>query len=565
MAIQVKDILDLDFLLEKDEKKLSRQDREKIAARDRDIFNQLDHDHTRNDHTCNGQAGNDKIGMDDKSLIFSWLEYRKLVFFHVPGEKGSCEQEPDKQESGKQESGILPGTAFSVLYQWMVYLMLAAGCLSGISMAYSFLAYHGARPINVSIFFSVFVLFPVFLLVLTLLLLVRRFIRKKIGKANDHNSIVYILISFFFFKGLPIIMKKAGGPMGVKKMETIEYTASLIQMKNQEYKEIFFLPFFILCSFFSAAFSAGALASVLFRVAVTDMAFGWQSTLMASGDRLHEVISMISLPWSWFVPASFAQPSLEQIEGSRILLKEGIASLATTDLVSWWPFLCMGILFYGVLPRIILILAFTMAQKKVLNQFDFKRPRFKRLMVRMRSPVMGVGFKEQPMSRANKGENPLPEPSVLDEVLYERPLKNLARSLGTRALVLASGSAYGAKTLEAITRFINEQLFFDVGSFAFVSFDYHQDKDRLNSLDAESTDQIIVLQEVWQPPIRGLLHYFVQLKTKVFITKPLLIILTQTPGEESLAVDLEDMDFKVWKKAVNQLGHPDIMLERMDK
>ena len=547
MAIQVKNIIDLDFFLGIDENNPSRQAREEIAARDRDIFNQL------------GQSGIDQTVQDDKFLIFSWLEYRKLLFFH--GFHGI-----DEKENDKKNPGILPGNAFSSLYRWMVYVMLAAGCLSGLSMAYSFLAYHGIRPINVSIFFVIFILLPLLLLVLTLLVLAVRFIRKKTGKLSDHNSIIHILISFFFFKSFSIIMKKTGRLMGKRKKETIEYTASLIQMKNREYRELFFWPLFILSSFFSAGFSAGALVSLLFRVIVYDMAFGWQSTLMTSGARLYDTISMISFPWSWFVPASIAHPSLEQIEGSRILLKEGIVSLATMDLVSWWPFLCMSILFYGILPRIVLIMAFAWSQKKALERFDFGRPRFKRLVVRMQSPVMDVGCNEQPMSRTHKGKNPLPDPSLPDEALREPVLEKIVRSPGARALVLASGSVYGDEALGAVTRFIKGQLFFDVGSTGFIFFDYIQDKDTLFSLAAEDpADQIIVLQEVWQPPIRGLLHYFVQLKTQVFTNKTLWVLLTQAPEEESLAVDREDMNFKVWKKAIHQLGNPDIILERVDQ
>ncbi|OQY52469.1 MAG: hypothetical protein B6230_02640 [Desulfobacteraceae bacterium 4572_89] len=554
MAIQLKDIIDLDFLLDIDENNQSKNNREEIAARDRDIFNHLD-------LTGIDQTGINQIEMDDKSLIFSWLEYRKLVYFHGPGK-----EESGKKESNKKKSKRLPGTVFASLYRCMVYVMLAAGGLSGMSMAYSFLAYHGTRPINVGVFFMVFILLPVLLLALTLLVLLVRFIRKRTGMVNGHNSMVHILISFFFFRVLPSIIKKAGRFMEEKKIDNIEYASSLIQTKSREYKALFFFPFFIMSSLFSAAFSAGALASVLFRVAVSDMAFGWQSTLMTSSARLHGAISMISLPWSWFVPTSLAQPNLEQIEGSRILLKEGIASLATTDLVSWWPFLCMGILFYGVLPRVVLIMAFAMAQKKALDQFDFERPRFKRLVVRMRSPVMDVGFKEQPVSQARQGKNPLPDPLLQDEALAEKALEKAAQFPGTRALVLASGSVYGDEALGIVNQFINHQLFFDVGLTSFIFFDYTQDKETLVSLAAKDpADHIIVLQEVWQPPIRGLLHYFVQLKTKVFINKSLWIILTQTPGEESLAVDREDMNFKVWKKAVRQLGNPDIMLERLSK
>ncbi len=201
--------------------------------------------------------------------------------------------------------------------------------------------------------------------------------------------------------------------MGEKGIATIEYTASLIRMRNREYRLVFFWPFFLLSSFFSAAFSAGALGGTLFRVAVSDMAFGWQSTLVTASGRIHGALSIISLPWSWFVPKSLAHPSLEQIEGSRILLKEGIATLATEDLVSWWPFLCLGIFFYAVLPRLVLMLLGFLAQRRAVGQFDFERPRFKKLLVRMQSPIMDIRFNETPVSRAGQ-QNPLADPSGVD-------------------------------------------------------------------------------------------------------------------------------------------------------
>jgi len=557
MTIHLKDIIDLDYLLSLDDQRDSGEEKEKTLARDREIFIQLDQSGL--DH-----KGPDRTDMDDTSLLFSWLEYRRLVFFH---------------EAGEKTRAILPGRAFSSLYRWIVYVLVITGFLSGVSMAYSFLAYHGTRPVNVTIFFAFFIFFHLLLFILTLFMLWKRFSREKTGNRGYRHSIVHTLLSAFFFKGLPGLLKKIKGPLGDKGMETIEYVSSLIQMKNREYKAIFFWPFFILSSFFAVSFSAGALGGTLFRVIVSDMAFGWQSTLMTATRSIHDALAMISLPWSWFVPEGLAHPSLEQIEGSRILLKEGITTLTTKDLVSWWPFLCLGIFFYAFLPRLILIMVSFMAQKKAVGQFDFERPRFKKLLIRMQSPVMDVRFDEEPVSRATR-QNPLPDPSIPDsfgpnqlgpdQFESDQPgpdhgRSSATRSRGARALVLAPGSVYGPGNFRAVTGFINQQLFFDVGSTVSLSFDYEEDKTLLNDLAKDSADQIILLQEVWQPPIRGLLHYFVQLKTKVFTDRPLWILLTQTPGEENPVVDSEDVNFKVWKKAIHQLGNPDIMLERVYK
>ena len=551
MSIHLKDIIDLDYLLSLDDQRDSAEEKEETLERDREIFTQLDP--AGLDQAGQNQTGLDPGGVTDTALLFSWLEYRRLVFFH---------------EAGEGPRALLPGRVFSSLYRWIVYVLVILGFLSGISMAYSFLAYHGTRPINVTIFFTLFIFLPVLLFSLALFVLAGRFFTERTKNREPRHSIVHILLSGFFFKGFPKILKKIR-PMGEKGMETIEYTASLIRMRNREYRLVFFWPFFVLSSFFAAAFSAGALGGILFRVAISDMAFGWQSTLLTASDRIHEALAVISLPWSWFVSGTLVHPSLEQIEGSRILLKEGITTLATKDLVSWWPFLCLGIFFYAVLPRLMLILLGYMAQKRAVGQFDFERPRFKKLLVRMQSPIMDIRFDETPVSLAGQ-QNPLADPSVFDPLEpggpgLEMGLVEQRQFQGSHAVVLVSGVVYNEENLGAVPGFIRQNLFLDVRSTIPLSFDYSEDKDLLVSLAAASSDQIVLLQEVWQPPIRGLLHYFVQLKTEIFKDRPLWILLTQTPGEKNWVVDGEDINFKVWKRAIRQLDNPDILLERVYK
>ena len=70
-----------------------------------------------------------------------------------------------------------------------------------------------------------------------------------------------------------------------------------------------------------------------------------------------------------------------------------------------------------------------------------------------------------------------------------------------------------------------------------------------------------MLQEVWQPPIRGLLYYFVQIR-QIFPDSPLWIVMIQTMGQGDRDVDPSDVNFQVWKSAVNQLNDPLVAIER---
>ena len=90
-----------------------------------------------------------------------------------------------------------------------------------------------------------------------------------------------------------------------------------MRSKGREYHGLFFWSFFILTSLFAFSFSAGVLGGTFLKIVVSDMAFGWQSTLMTSSYNIHSIVSFIALPWSWFLPNSIVTPSLEQIEGSQ--------------------------------------------------------------------------------------------------------------------------------------------------------------------------------------------------------------------------------------------------------
>ena len=475
-----------------------------------------------------------------KKLLLKWLVFRKNEFLEGKGQKGLT---------------LLPGTIFSSIYSWMIYAMVLSGGVAGISLAYSFLAYHGNRPINVTIFLVLFVVLQALLILFTLILLVQRNIGTKNKRNFFHNSIVHILISSLIFNVVPKIMKKTRQAIFKKNFDTLEYISSLVRIKNREYKGLVFWPIFILTSVFAFSFSAGALGGTFFRVIVSDMAFGWQSTLMASSSSVYDLVSFIALPWSWLVPESFAHPTLEQIEGSRIILKDGLSVLSTQDLVSWWPFICMGILFYAVLPRGLLIIIGMLAQKYVLKNFNFKRPRFKQLIVRMQSPVLDIDVDK------DKAGRPFETNSNKD--MGKRPsFKNKSDVPGQKALLLFSENVYSDEIIKSVIKGIETHLFFNVKERIGISFDFDDDADTISQMCQGDVDQVILVHEVWQPPIRGLLHYITQIKAGMIEDMPLWILLTRDTGETDLCVDKADVNYDVWKKAVFKLGNSDIAVKR---
>ena len=105
------------------------------------------------------------------------------------------------------------------------------------------------------------------------------------------------------------------------------------------------------------------------------MAFGWQSSLQFSAGQVAEAARCLALPWSWFLQEGLGYPSLEQVQGTQIVLKEGIYNLDTKNLVSWWPFLCMSLVCYGLLPRCIMLLAGLSRYRRQLEGLELRYPK----------------------------------------------------------------------------------------------------------------------------------------------------------------------------------------------
>ena len=166
MRIKLKDIIDLDYLITRDEALDSQEEIQARAARDRRIF--------RHSESCH---------QNERTLLISWLKFRKEEFFNPADKKGMV---------------LLPGSIFSSLYTWMICGMSLAGFFTGISLAYSFLAYHGGRPINVTIFSALFVGLPVVLSLLTLILMAQRTVGMKNRMKRTQGSIIQALLFFIF-------------------------------------------------------------------------------------------------------------------------------------------------------------------------------------------------------------------------------------------------------------------------------------------------------------------------------------------------------------------------------
>lgn len=517
MSLKLNDIIDLEYLAGRDEELDSEADVQACIDRDRAIFSSM-----------NGVPDTDR-----EALLAGWLDKRRA------------------QESGT----LLPGTVFSRLYRMTAYVLAAAGLFSGGSVTISLLAYHGDRPINVSVFILVFVLVPLLFTLAGAVGGMRRHFggSERAGRGFSFGS---ALVSAVMFKGLPRLLKRLDWEVMAQKADSVQISAMMIRMRAQFFRGLFYWPVFILTGLFSMGFSAGALGATFFRVMVSDLAFGWQSTLLTSAETVHSLVSWMAWPWASWMPEGAAFPGLAQIEGSRIILKEGISVLATPHLTSWWPFLCMGIAFYGLIPRALLTAAAAVAQNQALARFDFNRRLFNDLIARMQSPVLNVMVDETPGHPANAQKEVMPEDRAPE------PMAAKKQMTGQSAVLLVPERVYDEAAVSQVRRKAQKDLFCRVRQTIHIHCNFQEDRPVLETLDPQAADLAILVQEVWQPPIRGLLHYLTQVGDALPDNTDLLVMLTDEAGSRDLGVSPENMDVGIWKKAVLGLGHPKINIKR---
>jgi hypothetical protein len=111
---------------------------------------------------------------------------------------------------------------------------------------------------------------------------------------------------------------------------------------------------FVWSQWLGLAFGVGALVATLVFVVFTDLAFGWSTTLDVQAESVHRVVSILSAPWASLWPS--ASPSLDLVETTRhfrVAADEHIHFVDPIRYGGWWPFLVASLLFYGLLPRVV--------------------------------------------------------------------------------------------------------------------------------------------------------------------------------------------------------------------
>ena len=468
-----------------------------------------------------------------RRLIRHWLEERRKY-----------------EKKGARIPPVLPGEAFSETMRIMRLLLAATAFVFGAGLTWGLLSYTGREPVNV--FTCLWVLVAPQVILLLVLLLSSVFYQIR---GSGSFKLVYPLLTAILHGMIQRVGRFAAKKMDAGRANRIREVYALLGKTRTVYGSVFFWPVFLLAQGFALFFNAGILGAMFLKVAITDLAFGWQTTLQVSQESVLRFVETVALPWSWLFSPPLAHPTLEQIAGSRMILKDGIFHLATVDLASWWPFIFLSVLFYGFLPRLLLAGAGYILKRRAIRAIGFTHGACDRLIMRMKTPR--VETKSAPYQAKGAGET--------DGAPFENGLEK-GKGGNTPAIVLVPAEIYDQLKGARLDNALADKLGMHPAVVIPAEMDAVSDSRRLRDALLEKRDvgtsiRIVVFQEAWQPPIKENMAWIKALRAAAGGTGGMVIALVGEPGRDTVFTPPSTTDRKIWEQAVTLMKDPYVRTE----
>lgn len=509
-------IIDLEYFFHQD----TGTDRGKLQQRDRNIY----------------LAGQDQLKNEDepssRELIRLWLTKRRQEEFPGPEQKS-------------------PGTIFGDTSLLFKNLATFKGMFVGLVAGFSFFTYTGTTPVNVFHFLLLFIVsqlaFVAFLLAAWLLRPLLPGVKLPSFYGALFRGMLGRLVAFLHKQWL---RKMAGN-----QRASVHHAFGILKARSSVYGSLFYWPLFVLFQLFAIGFNLGLLAATLIKISTSDLAFGWQSTLQFSVEAIHSAIMLIALPWSWFVPSG-GYPTLAEIEGSRIILKEGIYHLTTENLIAWWPFLVFCLLFYGLFLRLALLIAGKVMERKSLQKLKFDTPACLDLLRRMQTPLVSTQAAPE-TQQTSRHNHPGPRPQPLSP----SPSSQIDMSDQAGQIVLIPDDIAALCPTDELEALLRQRGLALEEVHHFMS-SYDADRQLLQRL-AEKKWQpgegVFVVMEGWMVPLVDFLSLVKELRE--ILPKNAIIHIGLVGRPQATAfTPVAPEDFTIWQQKIEAVGDPYLTL-----
>lgn len=384
-------------------------------------------------------------------------------------------------------------------------LLLAGGLLIGVGVGSLALTFEGDYPINLLALLGVLVLLPLIFLLLT---------------------VMFCLLQAFGFSAMALLPHWMSP--GRWTLDLFERYAGLqltgFYGQADARSRLGFWQVVVFSQLFGVGFYIGAVLALVVLVSVSDLAFGWSTTLAVESSFIYSLFNMVAFPWASLWPA--AAPDADLVEASRIFRLAAPSGVEQVALLgTWWKYVLMSLLIWGFLPRLLLLFFAGWRFKRATRTYLLDHSEVTALMDRLISPVVDLGQQTQ-----------APEPAEAQESGVSDV--QTATSFADAYILVWNGAVSESELRTADIAWLSAS-----SSDAELSGVLHSLPTRYK--------KVVVFTKSWEPPLLEFLDVLSALREQVGKSCSIAVVpvgLESRPAETS--------DVSVWARTVAQLQDP---------
>lgn len=301
---------------------------------------------------------------------------------------------------------------------------------------------------------------------------------------------------------------------------------------------------------FGVAFNVGLLLSCVRLVLLSDLAFGWSTSVASlSPEAVHMWTSRLALPFSFLGPE--VVPSRELVEATQYFRLDGrfagaaVGSRGDAQLAgTWWSFLLACTVTYGLLPRLLAFFAARVSLHRAEVHVPLDTPAVARVLRRLRTPELSTRAPQRSMDAAPAAGPQLSAPGeqathcVL--VTYRDVPTSPAR------LASAVGETLGLRVDQ---------------TFQAGGFDAAQSDALLTQL-AQGPAPVVLVTEAWEAPDKGLRNLLAALRKAMGERQSLWVVLLGEASAEGFAAAHPE-DVALFRDRLTLLSDPYLRVEAL--
>ena len=444
----------------------------------------------------------------------------------------------------REDTGGLLGDRVNSLHRLGLLVLAAVGVLTGWGTAAVVFLYDGTHPVNVIHVVVVFVFVQLLLLLLFALSLLPGAVTRWLPGMRALQELFGLFspgrLQRLLNRFLPQGQRDAAGSLLGKGIAHQKLYGSVDRWITVHSSQTF-----------AVFFNLGALASALYLVAFSDLAFSWSTTLQVEAVEAQRWTDVLSAPWATFF--ADARPSSQLIESTRYFrLQEGSfpSAVSPVGLGGWWPFLIMCMAVYGLVPRALTWFVARQRFGAALRRSFLNLPGTADVLARLNSELVETGAEgeelratesESRMGRAETAADLAGQSVVVIDWSDSVPDEELGRSWLVKEASLMAASWHAAG-----------------GGLA-----PEQDHETIGTVaERDTASTVVVLVKAWEPPMAELLDFLGELRARTPRERPILVtpVGQDTSGSTQIA---EPGDVDVWRQTIARTGDPWLRVLRL--